>query len=317
MPRVVLVRGPERVLADRAVEATLAEVRAHDPDVEVVRVEVDRYEAGALRLRASPSLFGHTRVLLVRDADEGSDDVHADLLDYLAAPADDVTLVVVHKGGNRGKKVLDACTGAGARVLPAPAIKTDRDKTEFVLAEFRRGGRRIEPAAVRRLVEAVGKDVSELASACSQLVEDTEGLIDEEVVERYHGGRIEATGFRVADAVVAGGAAQALRLLRHAIASGVDPVPIVAVLASQLRQLVRVSGAGRGPSASVATSLGLAPWQVDRARRALGGWDDEALGTAIQAVAVADWEVKGASRDPVYAVEHAVLAVTQARRDGC
>jgi len=92
---------------------------------------------------------------------------------------------------------------------------------------------------------------------------------------------------------------------------GVDPVPIVAVLAQQLRQLVRVGSAGRGRSADVARDLGLAPWQVDKARRALGGWSAEALGRCISAVALADFDVKGGGRDPVYAVERAVLTITR------
>ena len=133
-------------------------------------------------------------------------------------------------------------------MIECPAIKTDRDKADFVTNEFRRQGRKVTPEAVRALIEAVGKDVRELTSACSQLVADTEGVVDDEVVERYHGGKVEATGFRVADAAVAGQAGEALRLLRHAIGTGVDPVPIVAVLASQLRTLVKVGAAGRGRS---------------------------------------------------------------------
>ena len=127
----------------------------------------------------------------------------------------------------------------------------------------------------------------------------------------YHGGKVEATGFRVADAVVAGDAGEALRLLRHAIAVGVDPVPIVAVIAQQLRQLVRVGSAGRGRSGDLARDLGLAPWQVDKARRSLHGWTAEALGRGIQVIAAADFEVKGGGRDPVYAVERAILAITR------
>ena len=34
----------------------------------------------------------------------------------------------------------------------------------------------------------------------------------------YHGGKIEATGFRVADAAIAGNSGEALALLRHALA---------------------------------------------------------------------------------------------------
>ena len=141
----------------------------------------------------------------------------------------------------------------------------------------------------------------------AQLVEDTEGVVDDRLVEIYHGGKVEATGFRVADAAVAGQTGEALRLLRHAIATGVDPVPIVAVLASQLRQLVKVGSAGRGGSQQLAKQLGMAPWQIDKARRQLGHWTADGLGRAIQAVAAADVEVKGGGRDPVFAVERAVL----------
>lgn len=201
-----------------------------------------------------------------------------------------------------------------ARVLEAPAVKSDRDKSDFVVNEFRSNRRKITSEAVRALVEAVGKDLSELASACAQLIADTQGTVDESVVETYHGGKVEATGFRVADAAVAGQQGEALALARHAMAAGVDPVPIVAVLALQLRQLVKVAGAPRGSGASLAKDLGMAPWQIDRARRSLSGWDAHGLGVAIQAVAAADYAVKGGGRDPRYAVERCLVQICQARR---
>lgn len=313
VPALVLITGPEQVIADRALAGVLDECREADPQLEVVRLAAGTYEAGALGLQVSPSLFGGAKAVVVRDLDEAPDELLEDLLAYLPAPEQDVTVVVTHKSGQRGKKVLDALRQARARVIEAPAIKTDRDKTDFVAHEFRRAGRKATPEAVRALVEAVGRDVSELASACQQLVADTTGVVDEQLVARYHAGKVEATGFRVADAAVAGDPGEALRLLRHAIASGVDPVPIVAVLAQQLRQLVKVGAAGRGRSADIARDLGMAPWQVDKARRGLSGWGPEGLATSIQAVALADFEVKGGGRDPVYAVERAILAMTAAR----
>ena len=316
VPPLVLVAGPEQVIADRAVKGLLDDLRVTMPDVEVIRLYAAGYVPGDLLTHAAPSLFGGDKALVVHDLDEASDELQADVLSFLAAPDDGVTLVVRHKSGNRGKKVLDALRSGGARVVEAPAIKTDRDKTDFTTHEFRAAHRRATPGAVRALVEAVGQSVSELASACQQLIADTTGTIDEAVVELYHGGKVEATGFRVADAAVAGDTSEALRLLRHAIAVGVDPVPIVAVLAQQLRQLVRVGSAGRGRSADVARDLGLAPWQVDKARRSLSGWTPDALGRSIQAVAAADFDVKGGGRDPVYAVERAVLTITRERQGG-
>src|SRR5690606_40860594 len=103
--------------------------------------------------------------------------------------------------------------------------KKDSDKAAFVTAEFRRARRRIDASGVRALVEAVGTDLRELAAACSQLVTDTDGTVSEAVVDRYYGGRVEATGFRVADAAVAGHAGDAVALLRHKLSSGAEPEP--------------------------------------------------------------------------------------------
>ncbi len=316
VPPFVLIAGPEGLLAERALGSVLAELRHIDPDLETIKVAAAAYESGVLAHHASPSLFGGAKAVVVEDLDQAGDELQADVLRLIATPAPDITLIALHASGQRGKKVLDALKAAHARVIDCPPIRTDRDKSDFVTHEFRRQGRKVTPGAVQSLVEAVGKDLRELASACSQLVADTEGVIDERIVATYHGGKVEASGFRVADAALAGHTGEALRLLRHAIATGVDPVPIVAVLASQLRTLVKVGAAGRGGSAGVAKTLGMAPWQVDKARRSIAGWDGPGLGAAIQAVAAADVEVKGGGRDPVYAVERAILAIAAARRAG-
>jgi len=313
VPPYVLISGPEGVLAERALASTLEALRVGDPDLEVIKLYSEGYESGTLTMHASPKLFGGTSVIVVQDLEEAPDELQTDVLGYLVAPADHITLVVAHKSGMRGKKVLDTLKKAGARVIDCPAIKSDGDKAQFAANEFRRHGRKASPGAVRALVEAVGKDVRELAAACAQLVADTEGVVDEAMVEKYHGGKVEATGFKVADAAIAGNAGEALRLLRHAISAGDSPVPIVAVLAMQLRQMVRVASAGRGPSGQLAKTLGMAPWQIDQARRKLNGWEPDGVGAAIQAVAAADFEVKGGGRDPVYAVERAILTICSSR----
>jgi DNA polymerase-3 subunit delta len=48
---------------------------------------------------------------------------------------------------------------------------------------------------------------------------------------------------------------------------------------------------------------------VDRARRDLTGWNEESLGRAIQATARADAEVKGGSRDAVFALERMITVI--------
>ncbi|UFU01759.1 DNA polymerase III subunit delta [Ruania suaedae] len=310
---VVLVRGGEGLLVDRAVARLGALVRERDPEAEVTVLEAGAYERGHLEVLTSPSLFGEHRHLVVEGAESASDAFIEDALAHVAAAGpdvDDVTLVIRHEKGVRGKKLLDAIAKAGYPVVTCEAIKRDGDKAEFAAAEFQAAGRRATPAAVQALVEALGSDLRELAAGCAQLIADTTGTITPDVVQRYHGGRVEATGFRVADAAVAGKQTEAITLVRHALETGVDPVPLVAVLAMKLRTLAKVA-ATRGRAS--AAELGLAPWQIDRARRDLQGWTPEGLARAITAVADADAQVKGEGRDARYAVERAVLTIAAAR----
>ncbi|GII98172.1 DNA polymerase III delta subunit [Sediminihabitans luteus] len=315
---LVLVQGTEGLLAERAVARVLAVARegdeelglVGDPELERVDLEAATYDAGMLAVATSPSLFDEAKVVVVRGAEACSDAFVTDMTAYAAAPDPATTVVVVHGGGQRGKRMLDAIRASGAPVVACDPIKKDADRAAFVSSEFRSLRRKVDAAAVRSLVEGLGNDLRELAAACSQLASDTTGTITTAVVDRYYGGRVEATGFRVADAAAAGDAGEAVALLRHALATGADPVPLVAALAMKLRALAKVAamrGGGLG-----AKELGLAPWQVDRARKELTRWTPDGLAAAITAVAQADADVKGGGRDPVFAVERAVLTVARA-----
>jgi len=308
---IVLVRGSESVLVERAVDRIVAQARAADPEVDVERVDAVEYGAGMLTVLTSPSLFSDAKVVVVDGLDRAGDELLADAAAYVAAPLDSAVVVLCHGGGQRGKPLLEAVRAGGAPEIVCDPITSDSDKLAFASAELRRAGRRADAHALRALVDAVGSDLRELAAACAQLAADTTGVVGTDAVERYYGGRVEATGFQVADAAVAGEAGRAVALLRHALATGLDPVPLVAALAARLRLLAKV-GAVRGRGAEAARELGLAPWQVDRAVRELRGWTPEGLATAISAVAQADAEVKGEGRDARFAVERAVLTIAAA-----
>ncbi|GAA2754406.1 hypothetical protein CLV52_2594 [Amnibacterium kyonggiense] len=194
-------------------------------------------------------------------------------------------------------------------------MKRDADRSAFASGEFRAAGRRVAPGALRVLVSAFQGDLAELASACQQLIADTSGDIRESTVQTYYAGRMETDAFAVADAALAGRAGEALVLLRHAIDSGADPVPIVAALAMKLRSMAKVLDA-RGPAARIAAEYGMAPWQIDRARRDAQGWETAGLGRAIVFAAETDERVKGAARDPEYAVERLVAFIAKRGEPG-
>ena len=308
---VVLVSGPEEVCAERATAGIRDYLRAEDPSLEVSDVRADDYVSGTILGLTSPSLFGEPRLVRVTGVEKCSDAFLTEALAYLAHPQEGATVVLRHNGASvRGKKLLDALrAGEGGGVeIACPALTRDSDRFDFAAAEFSTARRRIVPTALRTLVSAFADDLTELAAACQQLISDVPGDITDEIVERYYGGRVETSAFTVADTAIAGRYGDSLLALRHALASGADPVPMVAAVASKLRTMARVAG-HRETSAALAARLGLKDWQVDRARRDLVSWSDATLGMAIQATAQADVDVKGGSRDSVFALERLITVI--------
>ena len=309
---VVLISGPEELLADRATRRIRETLAAADPSLEVSDLDAAQAAPGELVTLASPSLFDEPRLIRVTAVERLSEAFLDETLRYLTAPAADTTLVLRHTGGQRGKKLLDAVRGGlgGGIEIVCAELKRDADRSAFAAAEFRSARKRITPGALRVLVSAFQADLAELAGACQQLIADTTGDIGESTVHTYYAGRMETNAFAVADAALAGRAGEALVLLRHAIATGADPVPIVAALAAKLRTMAKVLDA-RGPSAQIGAEQGLAPWQVDRAKRDAQGWQQAGLGRAILMTAETDERIKSGARDPEFAVERLVTFLAQ------
>lgn len=307
---LTVITGREEVLVDRAVDQVVRAARAADPQAEVRALAAGQLTPGELAMLASPSLFATTIVLVVRGVEEAAGAVADELADLSRrAGRDGLWLVLVHAGGAKGRQVLEAARRAGASVVDCPAVRYDSDKVRFVAGEFTAAHRRITSEAVRALVAAVGSDLRELAASCAQLIADTTGAVDVDVVDRYYGGRVEASGFKVADAALEGRAGDALILLRHALATGADPVPVNAALGNGLRTLAKVAAGRRGTPDVVARDLGLAPFQVKKARAQLAGWTAPRLAAALETVAWADAQIKGGGADPRYALERAVLTI--------
>ncbi len=312
---VTLAVGPEALLAERAVAAVVRRARAADPDADVTEVDGGQLSAAALNEYVSPSLFTTHRVVVIKDVHDVSDAPAEALLAFCSKPVDDVSLVLIHPGGVKGKRLLDALRKCGVREVTCDRLTRADDQVEFVRSEVAAHGGRIEEPAARALVEAVGGDLRGLASAAAQLAADAGGgVIGSGAVATYFEGRAEVKGWVVADRAVEGRTADALEQLRWALETGTDPVLVTAALATALRSLARLSGAPRGVrDADIARDLGVPPWKVKILRSQLRGWTPGGLVRAIRAVAAADLRVKGAGNDPTLALTTAIVAVGMAR----
>ena len=309
---LVLVQGAEGLLADRAI----SKIITSKPGAQVITLSADEIESGIITDNLAPSLFADARVVVIKEIQDLTSDCSDEVGDYLENQDENLTLILWHKGGIKGKALVDKIKKAKAEVIVVEVIKKDSEKSDFIRSEFKRLERKVSTEAVSALIDSLGSDLQELSAACSQLASDVvfSKIIDEDDVRAYQQGRVESTGFDVADAALDGKTAIALINLRNALATGTDPVLIVSALASSLRTLAKVSGqSSSSKSFELASILALPPWQIDKARRQLTGWSEIGLTKAVIAIANADADIKGAASDPIYALERAIMTVCSAR----
>ena len=313
MNALYLLLGGEGALADRAMTKLSAQLR--EENAEVTTLTAGDVIPGDIADALAPSLFSERRALVLKDLQDLDDECKDEITRYLDAIDPTTTVIFIHKGGVKGKALLDAIKKAKPEIIACDALKKEAEKEQFVKELFLDSGRKATPGAVKALVGALGSDLRELQQAVSQVSLDApKGVIDEEIIDTFHKGRIETTGFDVADATLDGDLPTALVSLRSALETGTDPVMVTSAIASSLRNLAKVSGTNRGAkSFELAGELGMAPWQIDKARRQLAGWSPRGIASAVEAVAKADADVKGASSDPIFALEKALATIAAAR----
>ncbi|MCW2686120.1 MAG: polymerase delta subunit [Mycobacterium sp.] len=168
---------------------------------------------------------------------------------------------------------------------------------------------------ITAMVEAVGSDIRELASACSQLVADTDGKVNAAAVRRYHSGKAEVSGFEIADKAVVGDVVGSAEALRWAMMRGVPHVLVADALAEAVHSIARV-GPLSGDPYRMAAELGMPPWRVQKAQKQSRRWSRDSVAQAIRLVATLNADVKGAAADADYVLEATVRKVAELVADG-
>ncbi|VEG56693.1 DNA polymerase III, delta subunit [Mycolicibacterium aurum] len=311
-----LILGDEELLVERAVADVLRTARASagTSDVPVDRLRAGEVSVSELAELLSPSLFADERVVVLESAADAGKDAVALIQSAAADLPDGTLLVVIHSGGGRAKALADHLKKLGAEVHPCARIAKAAERADFVRKEFRSLRVKVDEATVTAVLDAVGSDIRELASACSQLVADTGGSVDAAAVRRYHSGRAEVKGFDIADKAVTGDVAGAAESLRWAMMAGEPLVVLADALAEAVHTIARVAPLSGDPY-RLAGELGMPPWRVQKAQKQARRWSRDSVAAALQLVAALNADVKGAAADPDYAVERAVRRVAELASD--
>lgn len=307
---VHLVLGEDEFLAERATNGIIDAA----PTADVTTLRAGDVTEGELLQATSPSLFAEERVVVVKETELAGKEPTELLLQAAADPAPGMTLVIVHSGKGRNKAYVPKFSKV-AQVHEVSPLN-QRERQNWVAGEFRRHGHRPTPDVVGALLESVGSDLRELASAIEQLVEDTRGddggqaEITVADVRAYYTGVAEVSGFDIADQAVAGRVDRALASTRRALQLGISPVAIAAALASKVGDIAKLYQT-RGNPDQIARTLGMHPYVAKKTMQAARAWSGEAVSHAVIIVAALDAEVKGQGGDPDFAVEDAVRRIAQ------
>jgi DNA polymerase-3 subunit delta len=93
--------------------------------------------------------------------------MHDEVDRYIQDPDPALVVVWLHKGGVKGKGLLDRVKKKSTKVFPAEPLKKASEKMEFLQGEFKSLGRKIAPAALAALVAGYA-DMREMVSASRQ-----------------------------------------------------------------------------------------------------------------------------------------------------
>ena len=304
-------------LADRMRARALASVLASEPGCEVTTASGASLTAGEFLGLTSASLFSAATAVVISDLQDAPEAPGEELAAYAAEPSPEVAVILVHAGGQKGKRLLDQLRSASTVTeVKIEAPKYERDFVGWVRGESREIGAPLDEPAATLLVQAVGQDLRALAGAVDQLAA-TQGQgepISADIVRKYFGGRADVRGYEIADAAIEGRFDVALERVRWAESANVAAPVIVSALAAGLRSLAKLADVEAGVSdVDAAKRVGAPPFKIRSLKAQLRDWNPHGLAAAMEAVAAADLDIKSGEADPAYAVERLVLQIAQAR----
>ena len=312
----LLVTGSEQLLASRAVDGRRKSAQAEQPGADVNRINALELGVSMLSEVVGGSLFSSHIIAIIDDVGATPPEVVDQLVAVARDPGEDLCLILVHEGGNKGKGLIDKLKKAKIDTQSVSAPKA-WDRPKFCLQESKRLKVGLGQEAAEVLVAAVGTDLRALVSALSQLADDAGGeQIDAKFVQRYFAGRAEVTSFAVADAVLAANTSLAMERLRWALNSGAAPVLVTSAMAGAFRGMGKYLDAQgtRMGDHDLARQIGLPPWKLKEYSRTSRNWQQAGVSAAIKLIALADADVKGAATNAEYALEKMVLGILAHRR---
>jgi DNA polymerase-3 subunit delta len=290
---VYVLSSEHPVLIDRAVAALRDAVvppaaRGFNYDV----VEGKPSGARVVSLAQTLPMMAARRMVFVRDLGLMPADDAEPLLAYFAAPNPSTVVVAVTTKLDKRQKLYAQLGKRGwLHVLEAP-----RQVAPWVKAEAKARGVDIAPAAVQRLIDAVGDDLSRLALVIDQLaLYAGDRAVTSDDVDELVADTRERSVFELTDALGEGNAPRALAAVHSLCDQRESAVGVVVMLARHVRNLSQLHAlrAAGVPRSAWVGMIGVPPFVLDKLIGQARHYSADALASATERLATADRALKG------------------------
>ncbi|HET9720378.1 MAG TPA: DNA polymerase III subunit delta [Solirubrobacteraceae bacterium] len=274
-----LIHGDDhgRIAERRARLRGLAEQQSGAQGVEVLEGEDATPEAVAGALNAMTFAIGR-RFIVVDGVERWKDKELDGLVSALGAMPPDTTVAFFAREDGRVKapgRLHEAVRKAGGDIAAESSVKP-WELPKWVIAQARALGLEVAPDAARALVAHVGDRQQRLLRELEKLALDLGpgASVDVETVEEATAASAERRAWSLADALVSGDSAQAVRLLLQIRAQGERLPGLIYWMSSRLREAHRVA---------VALDAGQPPAQIKKTLRMPSRAADQLIADARRA----------------------------------
>lgn len=312
---VYLISGDDPLLLMEACDDIRAAARKAGIDERELFHAEGNFDWSHLRDEASAmSLFASRRVLEVRIPNGKPSDKGATLLELINNPNPDNLLLLVCPRLDSTQQKTAWVKAAEKQGVWLPVWPIERhDYPGWLKRRLQQAGLQIEPAALALLAQQTEGNLLAAVQEIEKLRLLGTRSINEELVQQAIGDSSRFDAFALADACLLGHLAEAVRMLNHLRAEGVEAIMILGALLRKIRQLLALKPLSGQQLSEAFSKQKIWPKQQGPFKKALQNLSQPQLEQALLLAEKVDQAVKGSGEDPWRLLSELVVVLTNVK----
>ncbi|MBA3653329.1 MAG: DNA polymerase III subunit delta [Actinobacteria bacterium] len=307
---VHLVKGEDPSLVQDALSRIIHELAGDDAfAIEDVSDAPEPVAAAVDACRTLPFLADQ-RIVVLRDVGRFRTEELVSLSEYLDDPSPTAVLVLAAGGGQTSQKLTAAVRKVGH--VTDVTVPAGKGRATWIADQLKGARVKLERAAADQLSTHLGEDTGRLPGLLAMLAAayGDGAKLGVEEIEPFLGDAGGVAPWDLTDAIDSGATELAINQLHRMVAGGErHPLVVMATLHRHYASMLRLDGSGVTNENEAAALLGAKPYPAKKALNQSRRLGRAALGRAIELLAAADLDLRGASAWP----EELVLEVLVAR----